>query len=79
MRIRCLYLLFAVTTLACKEDDCFRPRRCNLEPQPDVCQAAIPRFYYDKEEKRCKEYSWGGCADFPFETLEECKQCECKK
>lgn len=50
-----------------------------MTPLPDICFAAIPRYYFDQEEKRCKEYTWGGCVEFPFETLEECKACECNE
>ncbi|MBA4146415.1 MAG: proteinase inhibitor I4 serpin, partial [Cytophaga sp.] len=32
-----------------------------------------------KNEKKCKEFIWGGCGGVvPFETLEECKGgCQC--
>jgi hypothetical protein len=50
--------------------------RCTLEPDPGMCRAAIPRFYFDKKENQCKEFIWGGCGGVvPFETLEACKQC----
>ena len=76
MRTILIYVFLVITTCSC-EEDCVRPERCNLQPQIDQCYAAIPRYYFDQKEKRCKEYIWGGCTEFPFQTLEECKQCEC--
>jgi len=40
----------------------------------------MPKYYYDEEEKKCKEFIWGGCDGVvPFETLEECEeQCDCE-
>jgi hypothetical protein len=50
---------------------------CDLEPDGGLCNAAIPRYYFDKEEQKCKEFIWGGCdGTVPFETLEECRACE---
>lgn len=67
-------LLLLTLALGC-ERDCVKPDRCSLEPQVDVCYAAIPRYYFDKDETKCKEYIWGGCTEYPFETMEECKEC----
>jgi len=51
-----------------------------LEPDKGNCRAMITKYYYDKEEGKCKEFIWGGCdGAVPFETLEECKECECNK
>ena len=53
---------------------------CDLEPDKGNCRAMITKYYYDKEERKCKEFIWGGCdGAVPFETLEECKECECNK
>lgn len=51
---------------------------CNLEPDPGNCEAAMPRYYFDKEERTCKEFLWGGCdGTVPFDLLEVCKStCE---
>jgi|TARA_B100000378_G_C17925592_1_gene371361 hypothetical protein len=47
---------------------------CYLIPDPGVCLAAIPRYYYDQDSGNCKEFLWGGCGGVvPFETMEECK------
>lgn len=51
---------------------------CASEPNVGPCNAAFPRFYFDPVEKRCKEFTWGGCAGVvPFETLEACEACGC--
>jgi hypothetical protein len=74
-------LLLAVTLFGCKQDkdECVQPERCQLAPDSGPCFASIPKYYYDKTEKRCKVFTYGGCQGVvPFETLEECKTCECK-
>ena len=48
--------------------------RYALDPHPGHCEADMTRYYYDREEERCKAFSWGGCGGVvPFETLEECE------
>ena len=60
--------------------DCNRPDRCYLEPDPGPCYASMPKYYFDKEEKKCKEFIWGGCEGVvPFDSKEECEVCECNK
>lgn len=51
---------------------------CNLKPDSGPCRAMIPRYYYDAEEGKCKEFTWGGCEGVvPFETMEDCRKlCE---
>ena len=70
---------FMLFLIQCKKD-CIKSDRCNLEPDPGLCKAYMPKYYYDKKDKKCKEFIWGGCGGVvPFETMEECeKQCECK-
>ncbi|GAB3754176.1 hypothetical protein GCM10028817_20600 [Spirosoma pomorum] len=64
-------------TIGC-ERDCASSARCQLDPDSGVCLAYMPRFYYDKTEKRCKEFVYGGCGGtVPFETLTQCQECEC--
>ena len=53
---------------------------CDLKPDKGNCRAMITKYYFDKEEGKCTEFIWGGCnGSVPFETLEECKECECNK
>ena len=54
-------------------------KRCHLSPEPGMCRAVKPRYYYDQTEGKCKEFIWGGCQGVvPFNTLEECmKACGC--
>ena len=48
--------------------------RYALDPDPGHCEAAITRYYYDRDETRCAEFLWGGCGGVvPFETLDECE------
>lgn len=84
MKRRSLYsaLLWSATILcllSC-EGSCPVPPNCSLEPEGGMCFAAFKRYYYDKKEKKCKEFTWGGCGGVvPFETLEACRDCECRK
>jgi hypothetical protein len=68
--------LLCVLAAGC-ENDCVKSERCSLQPQTDPCYAAISRYYFDKDENKCKKYTWGGCTEYPFETMEECQECEC--
>lgn len=72
--------LVVALLLSCKEDDCTQSERCFLEPEAGPCKAYIPKYYYDTEVKKCKEFIWGGCGGVvPFNTLEECEQCKCSE
>ena len=76
-------VLFCLATLfiqiGCRED-CFKSRNCSLDPETGTCLAAFPKFYFDKEEGRCKEFIWGGCNGVvPFDTMEACRECECNE
>lgn len=77
------YLISALLTLSLLLSGCGKTcpvqSDCELEPDSGLCQAAFIRYYYDKTEKKCKEFLWGGCGTFPFETLEECEVCECNQ
>ncbi len=51
---------------------------CELEPDSGPCEAAITKYYFDKEEKKCTTFLYGGCYGvIPFNSIEECLQCEC--
>jgi Kunitz/Bovine pancreatic trypsin inhibitor domain len=53
---------------------------CQLQPFSGPCEALISKYYFDKAEGKCKEFSWGGCQGVvPFETLEDCQQCGCNQ
>ena len=48
---------------------------CYLTPDPGLCMAAFPRYYYDSDAEQCKEFIWGGCGGVvPFETMADCKE-----
>lgn len=48
--------------------------RCALPAVPGDCQAAVPRFFFDKTSGRCESFVWGGCGGNAnnFETRVEC-------
>lgn len=64
--------------LVCEDD---KPvliyNRCELKPDAGPCEAIFIKYYFDQETQQCKVFEWGGCdGTVPFETLEECKNCE---
>jgi hypothetical protein len=73
-----LLILFVLTLTQCK-DECITSERCSMEPEVGPCKALIQRFYFDKSEKKCKVFMWGGCDGVvPFNTMEECEAgCSC--
>jgi len=81
MRNLLIFFFLFFVSIAC-EDEKYplesKSKKCDLLPDPGLCKALIPKYYFDKNEGKCKEFSWGGCAGVvPFDTLEECEQCEC--
>ena len=47
--------------------------QCELEPKVGLCNVAVRKYYFDKDEIICKEFSLGDCVGVvPFDTLEEC-------
>ena len=63
---------------SCNRPEDHQPEACELMPNAGPCFAAIPKFYFDEEALECKEFTWGGCGGVvPFDTLEECLECEC--
>ncbi|MCH9657308.1 DUF4377 domain-containing protein [archaeon] len=48
---------------------------CELDHDPGLCKAYIPRYYFDETSNSCQEFVWGGCNGVvPFETLSACRQ-----
>lgn len=52
--------------------------KCSQKGETGPCKAYFKKYYFDKTEKKCKEFIWGGCDGVvPFQTLEECQSCGC--
>ena len=50
---------------------------CELIPNSGPCEAIIPKYFFNPETQECESFDWGGCSGVvPFESLEECQQCE---
>ena len=51
---------------------------CTSEPDAGVCFARMPRFYFDKYDKKCKIFIYGGCPvegnDNRYITKDECNE-----
>lgn len=73
-----IWLSIIIGFTACQDDEQMNILECALEPDPGICFAAIPKYYWDSEACECKEFTWGGCGGVvPFETLEACEVCSC--
>ena len=69
-----LWIILLLLLINCSDKSEPLDKACFLVPDPGLCQAAFPRFYYDSNTEKCTEFLWGGCQGVvPFETLEECK------
>jgi len=68
-----LWVILILLFIACDKSEPLDDA-CYLTPEPGMCLAAFPRYYYDDDAGQCKEFIWGGCEGVvPFETMEECK------
>ncbi|XP_077538081.1 papilin-like isoform X3 [Haemaphysalis longicornis] len=49
---------------------------CELSVSPGPCRGSFPRFYYDRQDNRCKQFTFGGCQGNSnnFATEEECSE-----
>lgn len=46
---------------------------CKLEPDSGPYEVAIIKYFYDKDEDKCKDFLFGGCqGTVPFDSMEEC-------
>lgn len=56
--------------------------RCDEEPIAlrSICKAALPRWYYNKENNECQQFQYGGCGANAniFFTPDDCEKA-CKK
>ncbi len=71
-------LIFFLTS--CSRDCTSLPSQCDLTPESGPCEAAIEKYFFDSEDQVCKPFIWGGCEGIvPFDTMEDCQQCECRE
>jgi hypothetical protein len=78
MRIANLLTIVCIMTFtSCQKDPC--KSSCEMEPDPGVCLAYIPKYFFNLGTGQCEEFTWGGCGgQVPFESLFECEVCDCQ-
>ncbi|XP_015275338.1 PREDICTED: kunitz-type serine protease inhibitor nigrescinin-1-like, partial [Gekko japonicus] len=56
--------------------DSVRRKECRLPAERGPCTMAFVRYYYNVDQKRCIQFTYGGCHGNSnnFETKEECKK-----
>ncbi|VDQ07008.1 unnamed protein product [Trichobilharzia regenti] len=49
---------------------------CLLKPEPGLCRAYFPSFYYDPSSNECKSFVYGGCGgnENRFASKETCEE-----
>lgn len=71
-------LIFFLTS--CSRNCISLPMQCDLTPESGPCEAAIEKYFFDAEDQVCRPFIWGGCEGIvPFDTMEDCQQCECRE
>ena len=71
-------LIFFLTS--CSRNCTSLPMQCDLTPESGPCEAAIEKYFFDAEDQVCRPFIWGGCDGIvPFDTMEDCQQCECRE
>ncbi len=52
--------------------------KCYEKPEIGFCKGYFEKYYFDKNEKICKVFYWGGCGGLvPFDDINSCeKTCE---
>ncbi len=69
----CLGSLALMIFVQCSAKD----TKCTMPPEPGMCMAAIPKYYYNQQTGQCEPFTWGGCGDYPFDQMESCEEaCE---
>ena len=38
-----------------------QPAFCKFDPDPGPCKAAKQRWFYNKDAKKCEQFTFGGC------------------
>ncbi|RNA27619.1 Kunitz Bovine pancreatic trypsin inhibitor domain [Brachionus plicatilis] len=53
---------------------------CSLDKLVGPCRGFLPRFFYNKETKKCEKFNYGGCLgnENNFESLQDCES-KCAK
>ena len=49
-------------------------KECTSKPDPGLCRASHSRFYFDKDDNKCKKFIYGGCGGNKnrYKTADEC-------
>nr|WP_299201913.1 BPTI/Kunitz domain-containing protein [uncultured Brumimicrobium sp.] len=50
---------------------------CEETVPNEACMAHFNRWFYNADKNKCELISYSGCSAKGFETLDDCKACEC--
>ena len=67
-----MIILYAFIS-GCKEKDREPLSPCQQLPDSGPCEAYFPKYYFDQDNAKCKQFIWGGCqGNVPFDTYLAC-------
>lgn len=74
----CILLAFVTAAFAATNFE----RQCDQGPDPGLCRAFLPMWWYNAKTDKCEEFIYGGCGgnDNRYETRRDCEEtCSTKK
>jgi hypothetical protein len=64
----------SATTTSSSSTTTLAESRCKLVPNAGVCEAMIPKYFYNVSEGLCRTFIWGGCQGVvPFNSMQDCQ------
>ena len=68
-----LDIILLINIILGQEEQDSLPDECSLLPDPGMCFAAIPKYFYNQDTGLCEQFIWGGCGGVvPFDNIQDC-------